>query len=137
MMMTTARPFLMFQGNAKEAIDYYVDNLDFVELRSLEIYREDEGGKVGTVKSALLKIDGIEYYVKDNPVEQPFDFTPSFSIFITADTIFEQEQIFNKLKRKGMILMPNGEYGFSRAYGWCIDQFGLSWQVSVKDDLIH
>lgn len=129
--MATARPFLMFQGNAKEAIDYYTEHLDFVELRALELYHEGEGGEPGTVKSALLHIDGMEYYVNDSPTPQNFDFTPSFSIFVEAENVIAQQTIFNRLKRNGMIIMPIDEYGFSRSFGWCIDQFGLSWQVSV------
>lgn len=130
--MKEITPFLMFQGNAKQAIEFYLKTVPNTELVTMELYEVNEQGTEGTVKSALLLIDGNRFFINDSPVEHKFDFTPSFSFFITADSVFEQQDLFNKLKRNGAILMPLDNYGFSRSFGWCIDQFGMSWQITVE-----
>ncbi|PIC73982.1 hypothetical protein CSV76_08740 [Sporosarcina sp. P17b] len=31
----------------------------------------------------------------------------------------------------GQELMPLGDYGFSKKFGWLNDQFGVSWQLDL------
>jgi predicted 3-demethylubiquinone-9 3-methyltransferase (glyoxalase superfamily) len=33
--------------------------------------------------------------------------------------------------RAGQALMPVGNYGFSRTFGWVKDRFGVSWQLNL------
>jgi predicted 3-demethylubiquinone-9 3-methyltransferase (glyoxalase superfamily) len=28
--------------------------------------------------------------------------------------------------------MPLGNYGFSKKFGWCVDPFGVSWQLNLS-----
>ncbi len=125
-------PFLMFQGQAKEALELYTSVIEDSEIISISYYEANEGAQEGTVKSALLRIHTNHYYVNDSPIQHEFTFTPSFSFFITANNTIEQHELFNQLKRGGAILMPLDTYGFSRSFGWCVDRFGVSWQISVE-----
>ncbi len=67
----------------------------------------------------------------DSNVKHQFDFTPSFSIFLTCDTEEELESIYGKLSDVGQALMPLGDYGFSKKFGWLNDRFGVSWQLNL------
>ncbi|WP_404802078.1 VOC family protein [Bacillus tianshenii] len=55
----------------------------------------------------------------------------SFSIFITCDTEEELDTLFEKLSVDGQVLMPLGDYSFSKKFGWLNDRFGVSWQVNL------
>jgi uncharacterized glyoxalase superfamily protein PhnB len=41
-------------------------------------------------------------------------------------------QAFQKLAEHGKVLMPLGDYGFSKQFGWLNDQFGVSWQLNLR-----
>jgi predicted 3-demethylubiquinone-9 3-methyltransferase (glyoxalase superfamily) len=64
-------------------------------------------------------------------VKHQFSFTPSFSIFVTCDTEEELDNLYEKLLIDGQALMPLGDYGFSKKFGWLNDRFGVSWQLNL------
>lgn len=51
------------------------------------------------------------------------------SLFIQCNTEDEIDMLFEKLSEGGQILMPLGEYPFSKKYAWINDRFGVSWQL--------
>lgn len=136
--MNDVRPFLMFPGCAKEAIEFYEANIDGFEVLHLESFERGEE-REGQVKAATVSVQGNTFHVTDSPMNLSFDFSPSFSFFISASSVMEQHELFNRLKRNGAIILPIDEYGFSRSYGWCVDQFGISWQVGLveRDELVQ
>ncbi|MCR2823677.1 VOC family protein [Lederbergia panacisoli] len=123
--MSKAAPFLMFQGNGEEAINFYISIFEDSEITSLN--REvPEGSNM----QATFKIKGQEFMCLDSNINHKFTFTPSFSIFITCDTETEIDELFEKLSEGG-ILMPLGDYGFSKKFAWVNDKFGVSWQLNL------
>lgn len=61
----------------------------------------------------------------------PINFTPSMSLFVECDTEEEVERLFAALSDGGSALMPLGDYGFSRRFGWVADRFGITWQLNL------
>ena len=43
----------------------------------------------------------------------------------------ELDRLFAGLSEGGGVLMPVGEYGFSRRFAWVNDRFGVSWQLNL------
>lgn len=60
-----------------------------------------------------------------------FDFTPSMSLFVEMDDAQALDTAFARLSEGGNVLMPLDDYGFSPRFGWLVDRFGLSWQLSL------
>ncbi len=129
--MTTARPFLMFQdGSAQAALDLYFATLP--DSQMVRVDRYDGGpGAAGTIKVAVFTLCGREYMCADSPIRHAFDFTPSSSIFVEFGAEPELDRAFATLAEGGQVLMPLGNYGFSRKFGWINDRFGVSWQLSL------
>ncbi|WP_433748068.1 VOC family protein [Falsibacillus pallidus] len=131
--MAKITPFLMFQGNAEEALTFYMNVISDSEILHMERYGPDEMGKEeGTLKSATVSFKGQEFMFFESPTKHEFDFTPSFSIFITCDTEEEIDAYYQALSQDGQALMPLGDYGFSKKFGWVNDRFGVSWQMDWK-----
>jgi predicted 3-demethylubiquinone-9 3-methyltransferase (glyoxalase superfamily) len=50
---------------------------------------------------------------------------------VTIPRQVQEWQLAEVLATEGEVLMPSGDYGFSRRFAWVNDQFGVSWQLSV------
>lgn len=130
--MTTAKPFLMFQGgSAQTALDLYFATLPDSRMVRVEHWAQGEAGPVGTIKAAVFTICGREFMCSDSPIKHNFDFTPSSSTFVDFDSVAELERVFGILSEGGQILMPLDDYGFSQRFGWVNDRFGVSWQLNL------
>lgn len=123
--------FLMFEGAAEEAMNFYVSLFPKSRIVSVERYGTEGPGKEGSVKLAAFEINGTRLLCIDSPVAHAFKFTPSISLFVDCDSESEIDRLYGKLAEGGQPLMPIGSYGFSRKFGWVQDRFGVSWQINL------
>lgn len=109
-------PCLWFDGNAKEAAEFYCGVFPDSGITS-------ENPMVVTFESS-----GQRFMCLNGGPE--FSFNPSISFFVVFDTEKETERVWNSLLKGGEVLMPFDEYAWSKKYGWLQDRFGVSWQIS-------
>ncbi|NGP45945.1 VOC family protein [Bacillaceae bacterium SIJ1] len=125
-------PFLMFQeGNAEEAMNWYISLVEDSEVKSITRYGANDVGEEGTVMSATFSLKGQEFMCIDSHIKHDFTFTPSFSIYLTCTTEEEIQALYDALAEEGDALMPLDHYGFSHRFGWLVDRFGVSWQLDL------
>jgi predicted 3-demethylubiquinone-9 3-methyltransferase (glyoxalase superfamily) len=123
---------LMFQeGNAEEAMNFYVSLFKRSEVVRVEKYGPGEHGTAGSIKVAAFKLAGHDLMCMDSPVKHAFSFTPSISLFVECENEAELDEAFKQLSTGGAVLMPLGNYGFSTKFGWLNDRFGVSWQLNL------
>ena len=130
--MQSIRPFLMFQGEAKEALALYQETFSDFHLLQIHHYPDSAGESANKVESAVIEINGQQIQMIDSPVEHNFSFTPSFSFFLTFTADDEFESVFAALSEGGDVLMPPDDYGFSRRFAWLNDPYGVSWQLNLE-----
>lgn len=126
--------FLMFAGQAEEAMNFYISVFTNSEIINITRYGPNEMGKEGTVLHATFSLMGQLFMCNDSNVEQNFGFTPAISLYIRFDSEDELDTIFNRLSQDGLILMPLAAYFFSTKFGWVQDKYGVSWQLDYKLD---
>ncbi|MGW5953139.1 VOC family protein [Bacillus mycoides] len=126
--------FLMFEGKAEEAMNFYTSLFNQSEIVSISRYDENGPGKEETVIHATFTLNGQEFMCIDSYVKHDFTFTPAMSLYVTCDTEEEIETVFNKLAQDGKVLMPLGSYPFSKKFGWLNDKYGVSWQLTLAGD---
>jgi predicted 3-demethylubiquinone-9 3-methyltransferase (glyoxalase superfamily) len=124
-MITAAAPFLMFQGQCEEALNFYVETIPGARIAALDKKPD------GTVAMARLSIAGLEIMANDSPPVHDFGFTPSTSTFLTVESPQEVDALAAALGKGGKLHMPPDDYGFSRRFGWAQDRFGVSWQINA------
>jgi len=130
--MAKVLPFLMFQdGKAEEAMVFYTSLIEDAQITVINRYGASEPGDEGTVKQAIFSLKGQGFMCIDSNIKHQFSFTPSFSIYVTCDTDEELCNLYEKLNEGGQALMPLGDYGFSKKFGWLNDRFGVSWQLNL------
>lgn len=118
-------PNLWFNGNAQEAVDFYVSVFPNSRIVNTEYYPKtaEEGladfqlGLAGQVLTIEFELSG-ERFVAINAGPE-FKFSEAISFSIACKDQEEIDYFWSKLSAS-----PENEQ-----CGWCKDQFGLSWQV--------
>jgi predicted 3-demethylubiquinone-9 3-methyltransferase (glyoxalase superfamily) len=104
-------PFLWFDSNAEEAVDFYLTV--FNNSRRLDELRKPDG----SVLTIGFELDGEKFTaLNGGPL---FKFTEAISFTVRCDSQQDVDEYWSKLSAGG------GEV----QCGWLKDKFGLSWQV--------
>jgi predicted 3-demethylubiquinone-9 3-methyltransferase (glyoxalase superfamily) len=125
--MQKITPFLWFDNNAEEAMNFYTSVFKNSKIVSITRYGDAGPGPKGTVMTGIFQIHGQDFFaLNGGPV---FKFTPAISLFVNCETQQEIDELWEKLS----------EGGKKDQCGWLTDKFGLSWQVvpSVLEKLLH
>jgi len=131
--MQKITPFLWFDNNAEEAVNFYTSL--FSDSKILTITRYDETGakasgqKAGSAMTVEFKLEGQNFTALNGGPH--FKLNQSTSFFVYCESDEKIEKIYNKLSEGGQILFPLDKYDWSPRYAWVIDRFGLSWQLDV------
>lgn len=123
--------FLLFEGNAEDAMTFYVSLFDDAGIVSITRYGADGPGKEGSVQHATFSLAGEQFMCIDSPAKHDFTFTPAVSLFVQCEDEAEIDRLYAALVEQGTELMPLGSYGFSTKFGWVNDRFGVSWQLNL------
>jgi len=129
--------FIDFNGNAKEAIDFYTEVFSlekaqimfFKDIPTKTDLRPDEENRVA---HANLKIAGTTLMISDTPRDKPVKIGENITLFIQSDHLEEQKVIYEKLKVKATIIIALSETFWSKSYAYLIDQFGIGWQLNYE-----
>ncbi len=124
-------PFLMFEGKADEAMQFYISLFKNAEILQVIRYGPNAMGTEGSVQHASFRLGDLEFMCIDSNIQHGFTFTPSLSIYVRCETEEEIDRVFAGLAEGGQILMPLDHYPFSAKFGWVSDRFGVSWQLSL------
>ncbi len=131
-MSTTVRPFLMFQdGNAEEAMNFYVSLFPGSTVTDVARYGPGGPGAEGTILKAAFTLAGQTVLCIDSFVRHDFTFTPAFSFFVDCESEDDVRRLSSALAEGGQVLMPLDNYGFSRLFTWVGDRYGVSWQLNL------
>jgi predicted 3-demethylubiquinone-9 3-methyltransferase (glyoxalase superfamily) len=131
--MQKIKTFLMFEGRCEQAMNFYVSLFSDAAITSISRYDAEGPGAEGSVMQATFTLAGQTYMCIDSPVKHDFTFTPAMSLFVDCADEAELDALFGKLSQGGQVLMPPGNYGFSRKFGWLADKFGVSWQLNLPN----
>jgi len=124
--MQKITPFLWFDGNAEEAMNFYVSIFKNSKIGKISRYGEGGPGPKGSVMSATFQLEGQEFFaLNGGPM---FAFSPAISFFVDCKTQEEVDVLWEKLS----------EGGEKQRCGWLKDKYGLSWQIipSVLGELL-
>ena len=110
--MKTITPFLWFDTQAEEAMNFYVSL--FINSKVLGVSR----GPDGRAQSVNFELEGQEFLGFNAGPE--FKFNEAISFFVDCKTQEEVDELWNKLTADG---------GEESQCGWLKDKFGLSWQI--------
>ena len=115
--MNKITPFLWFNGNAEEAMNFYVSIFKNSKVGRVSRYGEAGPGPKGSVMSCTFTLNGQEFFALNGGPQ--YQFTPAISFFVDCETQKEVDELWEKLSAGGS----------KDRCGWLRDKFGLSWQI--------
>src|SRR6184192_3527051 len=120
--MQRITPFLWFDTQAEEAVNFYVSIFKNSRIGSIAHYEEEaakaSGRPKGSVMTVAFELDGQEFIaLNGGPL---FKFTEAISLVVNCESQEEVDYFWEKLSGSG---------GQEVVCGWLKDKYGLSWQV--------
>ena len=142
--MTRINIYLTFQGNCKQAFDFYqsIFGGDYGYVGTFEEMPPQEGMPPMTdeMKKQIIHISlpiskETVLMGSDTGGEWSSDFKQgnNFSISVNTDSKEKADAIFNGLAEKGEIKMPINSTFWGDYFGTLEDQFGINWMVSFNE----
>lgn len=133
-------PNLTFNGDCREALTFYAElfggalgeflSWDADTIATIPEMNEDHvmNGSVIVENFTLLGSDqfGDMYAPAGN-----------MSLMIELTDVADAQTKFDALAADGQIHMPFGETAWADGYGFCLDRFGVQWQVSCRGSKGH
>jgi predicted 3-demethylubiquinone-9 3-methyltransferase (glyoxalase superfamily) len=115
--MQKITPFLWFDNQAEEAMNFYVSIFKNSKRGRISRYGEAGPGPKGTVMVATFQLEGQEFMALNGGPH--FKFTEAISLVVNCETQDEVDAFWEKLS----------EGGSKGQCGWLKDKYGLSWQI--------
>jgi predicted 3-demethylubiquinone-9 3-methyltransferase (glyoxalase superfamily) len=115
--MQKITPFLWFNDQAEEAMNFYVSIFKNSKVGRVTRYGDAGPGPKGSVMSATFQLDGQEFFALNGGPQ--YKFTPAISFFVNCETQSEVDELWEKLSAGGR----------KDRCGWLQDKYGLSWQI--------
>jgi len=117
--MQKITPFLWFDGQAEEAVGFYLSVFKDSRILSTARYPEDGPGQAGTVMTIAFELNGERFVALNGG--PGFPFTNSVSLVVNCESQEEIDYYWEKLAADG---------GERLECGWLKDKFGFPWQIT-------
>lgn len=129
-------PYLIFNGNAKEAINFYEEVFKSTDKKIL-LYKDAPKNPNFEMDP---KNDELVMHATLTINNTPFKFSDSLEkvnengmITLCVEVEKEEEclEMFNALKEDGKVIVDCAPSFFSPMYGYVVDKYSISWQIYV------
>jgi predicted 3-demethylubiquinone-9 3-methyltransferase (glyoxalase superfamily) len=114
--MKKITPFLWFDTQAEEAMNFYVSVFKNSKVGSVQ-----RAGPDGPVFTVTFELEGQEFMALNAGPHHKFN--EAISFFVDCKDQAEVDELWNKLTADG---------GEESMCGWLKDKYGLSWQIIPK-----
>jgi len=115
--MQKISPFLWFDGNAEEAVNFYVSIFKNSKILTISRYGDTGPGPKGSVMVVKFQLNGQEFMALNGG--PTFKFTEAISFLVNCESQQEVDELWAKLTAGGKEIQC----------GWLKDKYGLAWQI--------
>jgi predicted 3-demethylubiquinone-9 3-methyltransferase (glyoxalase superfamily) len=115
--MQKITPFLMFDNQTDEAVNFYVSIFKNSKIGKVSRYGDGGPGPKDAIMSATFELEGQQFMAFNGGPH--FQFSQGISLFVSCKTQAEVDELWEKLSAGGE----------KSRCGWLKDKFGVSWQI--------
>ncbi len=118
--MQKISPFLWSDGQAEEAVTFYVSLFKNSKINMIARYGDGVPHMKGKVLTAAFVLDGVEFMAIDGGPN--YKINEAISFFVHCEDQAEVDFLWEKLAEGGKPIQC----------GWITDRFGITWQIIPK-----
>jgi PhnB protein len=132
-MSSQLNPYLNFNGDARQALEFYTS----VFGGKLTLSTFADFGAAGTPDADRIMHGQLEtdagYTIMGADVTSEMEYHPmaGFSVSLSGDDGDALRGYWAKLSVNGTVTMPLAKQAWGDDFGMCVDSFGVSWLVNI------
>ncbi|AKU15110.1 VOC family protein [Luteipulveratus mongoliensis] len=135
-MPSRLNPYISFDGNAKEAMEFYHAVLGGdLKTNTYGEFSADHGDDADKVMYAMLETpDGFTLMSSDTPAGMDYKPGTNITISLSGDDDDNLRGWFEKLADGGQITVPLEKQVWGDEFGMLVDKFGIGWLVNIAGE---
>ena len=132
-------PYLSFDGNGLEAIDYYCSKLGATKEFSFTFGEMPEQPEWVTdanrdrLAHGSIVLNGCQIYASDTAGMEPHVGFQGVTLHLGFNDFDSAQSMFDLLASDGEVRMPFEATFWSKGFGMVADKFGVAWMIDVED----
>jgi PhnB protein len=133
-MASQLNPYLNFNGNARQALEFYASVFGGnPTLSTFADFGAKDSPDADRIMHGQLETDaGYTIMAADVTGDMEYHPMAGFSVSLSGNDADELHGYWEKLSAAGTTTMPLAKQVWGDEFGMCIDQFGVSWLVNIS-----
>jgi len=133
-MAITLNPYLNFEGNARQAMEFYESV--FGGTLNVSTFGEFQAAEDPSEEDLVMHADlegtgGIRFMAADTPKRMEYTPGTNISMSLSGEDEAQLTGYFDKLADGGSVMMPLTKAQWGDTFGMCTDRFGVRWLVNI------
>jgi PhnB protein len=127
-------PYLNFNGNARQALEFYQSVFGGdLSLSTFADFGAKDSPDAERIMHGMLETDA-GYTIMAADVTSDMEYHPmaGFSMSLSGDDADALRAYWDKLSASGTTTMPLQKQVWGDEFGMCADKFGVSWLVNIS-----
>jgi PhnB protein len=132
-MASRLNPYLSFDGNAREAMEFYNDVFGgSLALNTFGEFGSPEAPGADKIMHSQLETDtGFTLMGADMPPGMEHSPGNDVAVSLSGDDGDDLRGYWGKLSDGGTVTLPLEKQMWGDEFGMCVDRFGVSWMVNI------
>jgi PhnB protein len=131
-MSVQLNPYIVFDGNAREAMGFYQQVFGgTLELSTFGEYGAPEPVASGIMHASLRTEDGLVLMASDPAPGTDYVAGGPLAISLSGDDAEVLRGYWDRLSEGGTVTLPLEKQMWGDEFGMCDDRYGVSWMVNI------
>jgi PhnB protein len=132
-MASHLNPYISFDGNARQAMEFYQRVFDgTLTLNTFGEFGEQDAAVADKIMHGQLETDsGLTLMGADTPPGMEYNPGDNIAVSLSGDDADELHRYWDKLSDGGTVTTPLEKQMWGDEFGMCVDQFGINWMVNI------
>jgi PhnB protein len=132
-MTSRLNPYISFESNAREAMEFYKTVFGgTLALSTFAEFGDKDAPEADKIMHGMLETDsGYTIMGADTPPGMEYSSGTSITVSLSGDDADELRGYWEKLSAGGSVSVPLEKQMWGDEFGMCADQFGIGWMVNI------